>query len=116
MKSPLIEGLRSVALDVPDLAAAERFYTGVWNLQVAHRSREAIHLRGSGRDDYLLALHQGGQVPQLRHVTLRARNAEALAQVADRAVSAGGHVVKPVGPASDDPAGGTALTICDPHG
>ena len=37
MSSPWIEGLRSVALNVPDLAQAETFYTQVWNLQVAHR-------------------------------------------------------------------------------
>ncbi|MES3003659.1 MAG: VOC family protein [Pseudomonadota bacterium] len=116
MKSLLIQGVRSVALDLPDLAAAERFYTQVWNLQVAHRSPQAIYLRGSGADEYLLALHQGGEAPQVRHVTLRARSAQALAQIAERAVSVGGHVVTAAGPATDDPAGGTSLTLRDPHG
>jgi len=73
MSSPWIEGVRSVALNMPDVAAAERFYTQVWNLDVAHRTDDAIYLRGSGSDAYLLALHPGGDTPQIRHVTLRAR-------------------------------------------
>ena len=38
MSSPLIEGLRSVAFDVPDLALAETFYTEVWHLDVVDRT------------------------------------------------------------------------------
>jgi len=79
MSSPWIEGLRSVALNVPDLAQAEAFYTAVWRLDVAHRSEgKALYLRGTGSDHHLLALYAGGPVPPLRQVTLRARRAEAL--------------------------------------
>ncbi|NBQ07406.1 MAG: glyoxalase, partial [Betaproteobacteria bacterium] len=35
MKSPWISALRSVALTVPDLAAAEIFYTQTWGLVLA---------------------------------------------------------------------------------
>ena len=48
MKSPWIEALRSVALTVPDLAAAEVFYTQVWQLTVAARGEGVLFLRGSG--------------------------------------------------------------------
>ena len=75
--SPWIEGLRSVALFVPDLAKAEEFYTRTWHLEVAHRGDGELFLRGSGSDHHLLALHQGGVVPQVRQVTLRARSREA---------------------------------------
>jgi catechol 2,3-dioxygenase len=81
MSSPWIEGLRSVALNVPDLARAEDFYTQVWHLEVAHRKDGAVYLRGSGSDHHLLALHAGGEVPQLRQVTLRARSEHALDQI-----------------------------------
>jgi catechol 2,3-dioxygenase len=40
MKSPWICALRSVSLTVPDLAAAEVFYTQTWGLQVAAK---AVH-------------------------------------------------------------------------
>ena len=116
MNSPWIEGLRSVALNVPDLAQAETFYTQVWHLAVAHRSDNAIYLRGTGSDHHLLALSAGGPEPQIRQVTLRARSAEALQAVADAVPRAGGSIVSPIGPLTKNPAGGTGLTFRDPHG
>lgn len=115
MKSPWIGALRSVALTVPDLAAAEAFYTGTWQLSVAARADGALHLRGSGADHHLLALHAAPGTPQLLKVTLRARSAEALAAVAAATVAAGGTVERGIGPATD-PAGGVALLVRDPHG
>ena len=60
MKSPWIESLRSVTLTVPDLGAAERFYTDTWRLSVAAREGDRLYLRGSGEDHHLLALHEAG--------------------------------------------------------
>lgn len=117
MSSPWIEALRSVSLNVRDLAKAEAFYTEVWKLAVAHRGPDALYLRGTGSDDHLLALHASdAPVPQIRHVTLRARSAEALRAVQEATGKAGGRIVRPVGPATDDPAGGTGLLLRDPHG
>ena len=76
MKSPWIESLRSVALTVPDLAAAETFYTQVWHLTVAERRPGVLYLRGSGSNHHLLALHQRAGTPQILKLTLRARNAQ----------------------------------------
>jgi catechol 2,3-dioxygenase-like lactoylglutathione lyase family enzyme len=115
MSSPWIAALRSVALNVPDLAQAEAFYTQVWRLEVAVRAGGALYLRGSGSDGYLLALHQGGAVPQLRHVTLRARSADAMQAVLEAVPAAGGAVVSPLQPLQD-PAGGSGFTLRDPHG
>jgi catechol 2,3-dioxygenase-like lactoylglutathione lyase family enzyme len=115
MSSRWIEALRSVALDVPDLGQAEHFYTQVWNLEVAQRAQGVLYLRGSGSDAYLLALRQAGPVPQIRHVTLRARSAAALDEVAQAAQAAGGRILQPPGPLQD-PAGGVGLRLRDPHG
>lgn len=115
MKSPWISGLRSVALNVPDLAAAERFYTDVWRLDVAARARDALYLRGSGADHHLLALHQAGGTPQVRQVTLRARSAAAMDAIAS-ATSAAGGVVERAACAATDPAGGQSLLIRDADG
>jgi catechol 2,3-dioxygenase len=121
MKSPWIAGVRSVALNVPDLTVAERFYVDIWRLQVAGREGGGeggvLYLRGTGADPYLLALHAAPQEPhvQIREVTLRARSAQALADVAQAAIAAGGRVVEPAAPVTA-PGGGTAMTICDPHG
>jgi catechol 2,3-dioxygenase-like lactoylglutathione lyase family enzyme len=114
MKSPWVEALRSVDFDVPDLAKAEAFYTRTWNLEVIHRTPQAIWLRGSGSDHHLLALHQHDGAPRLRQVTLRARSAEALDAIARAAVDAGGRVERS-GDATD-PAGGQSVVVCDPDG
>jgi catechol-2,3-dioxygenase len=116
MSSPWIRSLRSVALNVPDLATAETFYTRVWHLEVAHRAPGAIYLRGTGPDHHLLALHAGGPVPQVRQVTFRARDAQALDAIAAAVPAAGGSLLSPVGAVDHDPAGGTGLTLRDPHG
>ena len=118
MKSAWIRALRSVALTVPDLDAAERFYTQVWRLAVAardDRDEGVLYLRGSGADHHLLALHAAPGQPRLRQVTLRARNAEALAAIAQATLAAGGTVEQ--GPCvATDPAGGQRIVIRDADG
>jgi catechol-2,3-dioxygenase len=114
MSSPWIQGLRSVAFNVPDLAQAERFYTEVWHLVVASRTPRAIYLRGSGADHHLLALHQADALA-IRKVTLRARSLEALGHIAAATVAAGGRILDAIGPI-DEPGGGQGLRLADPHG
>jgi catechol 2,3-dioxygenase-like lactoylglutathione lyase family enzyme len=116
MSSPWIEGLRSVALYVPDLAKAEDFYTRTWNLEVAQRGDGVLYLRGTGSDGYLLALHQGGEVPQVRQVTLRARSRAALDAIATQVEAAGGTLLAAPHALTRDPAGGIGLKFKDPHG
>ena len=115
MKSPWIAGLRSVALTVPDLAAAEAFYTRTWRLDVAGRGDGVLYLRGSGSDHHLLALHAAPGTPRIRQVTLRARSAQALDAIAQATLAAGGTVERASAPAAG-PAGGTSLLIRDSDG
>jgi len=115
LKSPSIEGLRSVALTVPDLVAAEDFYTRTWRLDVAAREGDALFLRGSGSDHHLLALHAAPGTPTVKHVTLRARSAAALDAIAQATVAAGGTVERALADAGDL-AGGRSLVIRDHDG
>jgi catechol 2,3-dioxygenase-like lactoylglutathione lyase family enzyme len=115
MTSPTIAALRSVSLNMPDLAKAEAFYTDVWKLTVTAREDGAIYLRGTGADHHLLSLHQGGDKPQIRHVTFRAHSEAALAEVAKSAVAAGGSIARQLGKLTG-PAGGTGLTVRDQDG
>lgn len=114
MSSPWIEGLRSVALDVPDLERAEAFYTEVWRLSVVSRGTGAIYLRGTGADHHLLAL-RAAPVTAIRCVTLRARSAATLSSIADAAVAAGGQILRAIAPLAEL-GGGTGLTVRDPDG
>lgn len=110
-----VAALRSVALNVPDLALAEQFYTQVWHLSVVERTADALYLRGTGADHHLLALHQAAGPARIRNVTLRARTRAALDAVAQATVAAGGRVLQAAAPVQE-PGGGTALTVADPDG
>ena len=115
MSSLSISALRSVALDVADLAKAEAFYRDTWHLDVAARDADTLYLRGTGPDHHLLALHGGAATTAIRHVTLRARDAAALARIGAQTVVDGGtvlHAAKPL----DEPAGGTGILIRDTDG
>lgn len=113
--SSLVSGLRSVALNVPDLAQAEDFYTRIWRLSVVARDTESVYLRATGSDHHVLSLHLQPGPAQIRHVTLRAHSLQALYTVAAAALAAGGRIVQPAAPLLT-PGGGTALSIADPDG
>lgn len=113
--SSRVSALRSVALNVPDLVAAEHFYTTIWHLQVVARGESAIYFRGTGADHHLLALHQAEGPAKIRCVTLRARDRSALDAVASAALAAGGKVLHPVSQVAE-PGGGIGVTVADPDG
>lgn len=113
--SSFVSGLRSVALNVPDLALAEKFYTEVWHLAVAARTSEGLYLRATGADHHVLALHHAAGPARIRNVTLRGRSREALDEVARRTQQQAGRVLSPVGPLNE-PGGGIAVTVADADG
>ncbi|MEY4653320.1 MAG: hypothetical protein RI884_1901 [Pseudomonadota bacterium] len=113
--SSRVSGLRSVALDVPDLREAQAFFTTIWRLDVVAREPGALYLRATGDDHHVLALHEAPGLARVRNVTLRARSAEALDEIARASVVAGGRVIKAAGPVQE-PGGGKAVTVADPHG
>src|SRR3982750_1284598 len=113
MSSPSVCALRSIALKVPDLGRAEQFYTNVWHLDVAARTPDTLYLRGTGSDHHVLALHAGGAVPQVLHVTLRARSAGALDVIPGAVVAAGGTVLESRS-AARDAGGGERIVVRDP--
>ncbi|RZS81813.1 VOC family protein [Pigmentiphaga kullae] len=114
MASSTIQGLRSVALEVPDLDKAEDFYTRIWHLDVVAREPDALYFRGTGPDHHLLALHRGPRTA-IRHVTLRAHDEDALHAIARAGLEAGGTLAATIGPLAD-PAGGRGLLLRDADG
>jgi catechol 2,3-dioxygenase len=109
-----VAALRSVDIEVPDLASAERFYTDVWGLTVAHRAPDAVYFHGTGDDHHILALHPGSGVA-MRSITFRAAERAALDHVAAEAVRQGGRLLQPVGPV-DWVGGGVGTVIVDTQG
>lgn len=112
--APYVAGLRSVALNVPDLAVGEDFYTRVWHLDVVAREPDAIYFRGTGAAHHILSLHQAEKT-SIRDVTFNARSIDAMKAMIEAAPAAGGQVVKPLGEITE-PGGGTGFTMKDPDG
>ena len=110
----LVTSLRSVEIGLPDVPAAEQFFTGTWNLSVSARARGVVYLRGTGADHHLLALH-ASPTPELRCVTFCSPSIQALDQIADNAVRHGGAVLVARAPVTG-PDGGEALVLRDPQG
>lgn len=105
--------LRSIAIGVTDLEAAERFYTGTWNLQVAARTDDAVYLRGAGSFHHIVALHRSER-PDVRNVTFSTASRADLDTIAMRTAAAGGRVLSGPAPVGE-PGGGVAVTIADPQ-
>lgn len=114
MTTPPLRSLRSVEIGLPDVAAAEAFFTGTWNLRVAAREGDAVYLRGTGADHHLLALHPA-EKSELRSVTLRAASVESLDQLLETVPAHGGTVLK-ARHAVTGPGGGEAVVLRDPQG
>jgi catechol-2,3-dioxygenase len=115
MASGRIAALRSVALQVPDLVAAEAFYTNTWRLSVRTREAGVIYLAGSGSDHHLLALHEAEGTPKIKYVTLRSTRLEALDEIAAASVSHGGKITR-LRETTTDAAGGVSIEVSDADG
>ena len=113
--SSIVSHLRSVALNVPDLAVAEAFFTQVWHLDVVSQGANGTYLRGTGTDHQLISLHAHTGPASVRHVSLRVHSAQALEQAAQAALKVGARVLGPVAALSDPP-GGVGLSVVDAHG
>lgn len=106
--------LRSIAIGVTDLAAAEKFYSDTWRLMPVARSDDAVYLRGSGADHHILALHRSEQ-PDVRRVDFVVARREDLDRIAAGVRAHGGHVLADVHDNAEAD-GGAALDVQDPQG
>lgn len=114
MSQSLVNALRSVEFGVPDVEAAERFYTGTWNLTVAARTARTVYLRGTAAFHHIVSLTRT-EKPELLAVTLCAASNEAVDAVAAKAAAAGATVLRAPG-AVDEPGGGYGVTFRTPAG
>ena len=114
MNPCLVSGLRSVEIGVPDVAAAEKFYTEVWLLAVAARTASTVYLRGTGAAHHLLSLTQSAR-PELLAVTLNSPSRKEIDALARSVPAHGGRILVAPG-AIGEPGGGYGLTFMDPQG
>jgi catechol 2,3-dioxygenase-like lactoylglutathione lyase family enzyme len=114
MATPLLSSLRSVEIGLPDVPAAEDFFTRVWNLSVVARQGDAVYLRGTGADHHLLSLHPSDKA-EVRMVTLRAADPRALDRLLETVPANGGELLSRRAPVTE-PGGGEAIVVRDPQG
>ena len=114
MNPSLVSGLRSVEIGVPDVAVAEKFYTGLWLLTVAARTDAVVCLRGTGAAHHLLSLTRTDQ-PQVLAVTLNSASRKDVDALAVSVPAHGGSILRAPG-AIDEPGGGYGITFRDPQG
>ena len=114
MNRPLVSGLRSAEIGVPDVAAAEKFYTGTWLLTVAARSATTVYLRGTGAAHHLLSLTRTDQ-PELLAVTLNSPSRTEVDALAQSVPASGGGILRAPG-AITEPGGGYGIAFKDPQG
>ncbi len=109
-----VTSIRSVELGVPDVARAEAFYCGVWGLTVADRQGQVVYLRATGADHHVLALHPHTRT-EILSVSFRVKDAQALEQIAARALAACGRVLAAAAP-NPEPDGGLVMKLASPEG
>jgi catechol 2,3-dioxygenase len=114
MTPSLVSGLRSVEIGVPDVAAAEKFYTDTWLLTVAARSASTVYLRGTGAAHHLLSLTRTEQ-PELLAVTLNSPSRKEVDALAQSVPANGGSILRAPG-AITEPGGGYGISFRDPQG
>jgi catechol 2,3-dioxygenase len=66
MTEPRVTALRSVEFGVRDVDAAATFYSEVWNLTPVVKEDGVVYLRGTGPEQYILALHKRPQAELVR--------------------------------------------------
>jgi catechol 2,3-dioxygenase-like lactoylglutathione lyase family enzyme len=106
--------LRSVDLDTTDLKRSEKFYAGVWGLEVVARMPDRVYLRATGSDHHVLVLHGAGRVA-LKSVTFRCDEAADLEAISYAAQAYGCEILQYPAP-TDEPGGGTMLVLREPQG
>jgi catechol-2,3-dioxygenase len=114
MTASLVTGLRGIDIGVPDLLAAEQFFTTTWGLSVVDRNADAVFLRATGPAHHVLSLHRSDR-SNVRAVVFNVASDDALKELAARAPQHGGTVLRDVH-ASSAPGGGRELVIGDPQG
>jgi catechol 2,3-dioxygenase-like lactoylglutathione lyase family enzyme len=109
-----IAHIRHVGLFTLNLREHARFYSDIWGLERVSDTSDAVFLRGSSPEHFILSLHQG-KGRGLHHIAYAMHSEEAVRRAARSLKAAGVHVVEE--PHSlNQPGGGYGLRFVDPDG
>jgi catechol 2,3-dioxygenase len=109
-----VTALRSVDLGTPDPALSERFYCETWGLELTARAEGVVHLRATGADHHVVALHPSER-PELRAVTFRTAGADDFDAIARNAIREGATLLS-APKRNEAPDGGVVMSLRGPDG
>ena len=109
-----IAQIRHVGLFTPNLEDHAAFYADVWGLQKVEDDRDAIFLRGSSPEHFILSLHRRN-TRGLHHIAYALRSEDAVVRAASQLKQAGVRIIQDPG-AFEEPGGGFGLRFVDPEG
>jgi catechol 2,3-dioxygenase-like lactoylglutathione lyase family enzyme len=106
--------IRHVGLFTPDLEGHIRFYTDIWGLQFVTRLEDAVYLRASSPEYYVLSLHKGAG-KGIHHLGFGLDSSDAVNAAAASLKSSGVSLLEE--PAMlEEPGGGYGFRFVDPDG
>lgn len=105
--------IRHVGLFTPSLEEHGRFYAGVWGLQQVDSTSDAVFLRGSSAEHFILGLFRGTQ-RGLHHIAYTMPTDEAVFRAAEALTQAGVRIIQP--PSRLEEPCGFGLRFMDPDG
>src|SRR5437588_8153666 len=88
-----ITHIRHVGLFTPNLEEHARFYGDVWGLERVAETIDAVFLRGSSPEHFILSLHQG-KARGLHHIAYAMNSDDAVRRIASLLKQAGVRVVE----------------------
>src|SRR5437879_1290374 len=109
-----ITHIRHVGLFTPNLEEHARFYSDIWGLERVSGTADAVFLRGSSPEHFILSLHQG-KAPGLHHIAYAMSSDDAVRRMASLLERAGVRIVEEPH-YFNEPGGGYGLRFIDPEG
>src|SRR5262245_37882190 len=106
--------IRHVGLFTPSLEEHARFYAGVWGLDQIRETNDAIFLRGSSPEQFILSLHRHHS-RGLHHIAYAMADESAVRRASTLLKEAGVRIVQEPHRV-DEPGGGFGLRFIDPDG
>jgi catechol 2,3-dioxygenase-like lactoylglutathione lyase family enzyme len=106
--------IRHVALFTPSVKEHARFYSEVWGLDQVSETADAVYLRGSSSEPFILSLHQN-KTRGLHHIAYAMPNENAVRRAVSVLQERGVRIVEEPR-FLDEPGGGFGLRLLDPDG
>ena len=109
-----IEQIRHIGLFTPNLEEHALFYSDIWGLETVSKTSDAVYLRGSLQEYFILSLHRSDR-RGLHHIAYAMPDDEAVRRAASSLKDSGVRLLEDPQPLSE-PGGGFGFRFIDPDG